>query len=677
MNKLRVSALLALCFFALPLFAQDNGLDAGDRGAVFAREEFRLGVQAYDRFAFNEAILAFERALSFVPGNPLILEWLGQAYYRSGMEDTALRQWEAALDIYGPRSPRGVLLGSRVETVRNRRSLFTRLDDEARYVEAGRYPGRQDDGQTLYRQPTSVLPLEDGSSWVVAYGSNELVRIDVNGIIRERIRGPLNGFDRPYDMVRGQDGRYYVSEYRGNRISVLSPQGVWQGYIGSRGRGPGQFVGPQNLSIDEDGYLYVVDYGNRRILKFDPDGVFILAFGLRGGGFPGLVSPTGLASGGGVIYAADSVRREIYRFDSNGTYLGPLEAEGLTGPESLRFTGDGRLLAADTNRIIIIDPQSSVVREAGLAGNPGVRIVGADTDSNGNILAANFSEGEVSVLTRMDDMASGLFVQIERVISDRFPEITVEIQVQDRARRPVVGLDGGNFLLSENGEAVSEQSFLGAAYLSGQSDIALLMERSPEALAYRDDMAAAARDAASSGAGVIVVSAGEQPVLGAGDIAQAARGAAASYSPRWRFDQGLRLAATSLLPGAKKRAVVFVTTGALGDEAFSQYGLSELAAYMANNGIVFYAVLLGNTPARAEIQYLCTQTGGAALPLYRSRSIGPEIAALKNSPSGTYILRYRSSLATDFGRAYLPVEAEVYLLDRSGRDGRGYFAPLE
>jgi DNA-binding beta-propeller fold protein YncE len=378
-----------------------------------------------------------------------------------------------------------------------------------------------------------------------------------------------------------------------------------------------------------------------------------------------------------VIYAADGVRKEIHRFDYNGSYLGPLEAEGLRGPESLRFTEDGRLLAADTNRVIIIDPQSSVVREAGLAGNSRVRITGADTDRNGNILAANFAGDEVSVLTRMDDMASGLFVQIERVVADRFPDITVEIQVQDRSRRPIVGLDGRNFLLSENSAAVNEQSFLDAAYLSGQSDIALLMERSPAALAYRDDMAIAARDAAASAEGVIVVSAGEQPVLSTGDLAQAARGSAASYSPRWHFDQGLRLAATSLLTGEKKRAVVFVTTGVLGNDAFSRYGLSELTAYLANNGIVFYAVLIGNARAGDEIQYLCTQTGGAVLPLYRREGIGPEIASLKNLPSGSYILRYRSSLPTNFGRAYLPVEAEVYLLDRSGRDGRGYFAPLE
>jgi hypothetical protein len=32
---------------------------------------------------------------------------------------------------------------------------------------------------------------------------------------------------------------------------------------------------------------------------------------------------------------------------------------------------------------------------------------------------------------------------------------------------------------------------------------------------------------------------------------------------------------------------------------------------------------------------------------------------------------------TDYGRAYLPLEVEVYLMERSGRDSTGYFAPLE
>jgi DNA-binding beta-propeller fold protein YncE len=710
-----VKILFMFLLFLLPFMAEtqepagdsenaarpNRGPAGDDQSAMYAREEFRLGVQAYNRFSFNAAISSFERALFYRPTEPLILDWLGRSYYRSGLEEIALNQWQAAVQGYGETSPESLVLRSRMEIVRNRRGVLTRIDEDSRYVEAGRYLGRYDD-IVSWKQPTAALALEDGTAWIVAYGSNEIIRIDPNGLIRQRRRGPINGFDRPYDLVRGKDGRLFLSEFRGGRISVLDSDGRWLYYIGSRGLGDGQLTGPQNLALDEEGYLYVVDYGNRRIVKFDPAGDFVMSFGGRntigetgffGDTFPGFLSPTGIAAGNGRIFVAESSSGRIFSFDHNGQFLGVVAGEGLRQPESLRFFSDGRLLTADTNRILLVDPDSALVSELGLAGNPRVRITGAEADRNGNILAVNFNADEVLVMTPIDEMASGLFVQIDRVISDDFPLVTVEIQVQDRKRRPVVGLDARNFLLSEEGRAVTEQNFLYAGYRSSQTDLAVLLERSPAALAFQDDFAAAVRDIGASDSRLVsLISAGEQPFserlsesdaagnplpVSASSLAAAARGTPASYTARWRFDLGLRLAATGLLSGAKKRAVVYVGTGQLGELAFEQYGLSELAAYMANNGIVFYAVIVGPNQAGADIQYLCNQSGGAVMPLYRNEGIAPILNELALIPSGSYIFNYRSMLPTDFGRAYLPIEAEAYLMNRSGRDRTGYFPPAE
>jgi hypothetical protein len=330
------------------------------------------------------------------------------------------------------------------------------------------------------------------------------------------------------------------------------------------------------------------------------------------------------------------------------------------------------------------------VRELGILGNPsGVKITGAEVDRNGNILAADFKTGEVAVMTRMEDIASGLFVEIDRIAADTFPLVTVELRVQDRFRRPIVGLDARNFVLTEEGRGAAEQNFLGAAYRSGNTDISLLIERSANTRGLGDELAAAVRDIAAAGGRIVsLVSAGEQPrreslspparVTQARQLENAARGSAAQYSPRWRFDLGLRLAATDLLPGEKKRAVVFVGQGAgLGELAFEQYGLSELAAYMANNDVAFYAVIPGGGPPGGDIRYLCDATGGRVLPLYRNEGVGPEIEKLVLRPSGCYTLSYRSMLPTDYGRAPLSLEAEVYLMERSGRDGTVYFAPLQ
>ena len=680
--------LLAALFLVVPMLLV--GQTGGTRGhitggeginAIEASREFRLGIQAFNRFAFNESILALERALAFRPGEAIILDWLGRAYYRSGFENIAVRQWRAAVEAYGRNTEMGMVLSNRIETVTNRRTFLPVANDNVRYVRSGNYPGLVGEG-TLYRQPTSVLPQTDGSVWVIAYASNEIVRLGVNGTVLDRRRGPLQGFDRPYDMVRGLDGRMYLSEYRGGRISVLGPQGNWLGHIGSTGRGDGMLIGPKNMAIDEFGYLYVVDFGNRRVSKFDPDGLFILSFGTRNADFPGFRSPTGIAASDGRIFVADSLSRRIYTFDHDGGYLGIL-SEGFVAPESLRSTSDGRILVADGNRVVLIDPDTAIVRELGLAGSANTRIITADMDANGNLLAVNFDGSEVSLLTRFDDMASGLFVQIERVFAERFPRVTVEVRVEDRLRRPIVGLAGLNFVLSEDGRLVTGQEFHVPAYRVERSSVSVLMERSPETLALRDNLAVAMRDInaalGSNGRILSVISAGEQPnrEQHEGSLEAAARGTPTAFNGRWRFDLGLRLAATDLLHGEQKRSVVYVGSGDLGELAFEQYGLSELAAYMANNAIIFNAVIVGNRPPSQEVLYLAEQTGGQAMFLFRPEGIREMIEGIARSPSGLYSVSFTSGISSDFGRAWLPVEAEVYLMERSGRDAAGYFAPLE
>jgi len=687
----RKTAFLTLLFLAAVLYGQTGdplrpGPPTGGDGApaLIAAEEFRLGVQAFYRFTYNEAIRAFERSLAYRPGEPLILDWLGRAYYRSGFEETALRQWRAALDIYGRNTGIGMLLGSRIETTANRRFLLPIVNDGVRYVQSGRYPGSYDD-VVLYRQPSSVLANNDGSLWIIAYGSNEIVRVDVNGIVKDRKRGPLNGFDRPYDMARGIDGRLYLSEYRAGRISVLDKNGNWLSYIGSRGRGNGRFIGPQNVTVDqEDGYLYVIDYGNSRISKFDPDGDFIISFGQRSASFPGIISPTGIAAGGGKIYVADNAAKAIYTFDPNGNYLGRLAVDTLKNPEGIRFLSDGSLLVADGNRILQIETESAIVRELGLAGGERVRITAVDMDSNGNIAVANFAASEVAVMTRSADLAAGLFVQIRNVSAERFPIVTVELTVEDRLRRPIMGLDNNNFLLTENGIAVSEQKIYTPGYRYQGADISILAERSDNTVRLRDDFTAAARDIGKAlqemgnSKVVSVISAGAQPrrEQHQNSLENAVRGAS-DYSAGWRFDTALRLSATDLLPAAPKRSVVYIGSGELGDMAFEQYSLSEMACYLANNGIVFNAIIIGSGQVSPGVEYLCTQTGGKAQRLYRPRGIGEMIKGIADSPCGLYSFTFNSRLPTDFGRAWLPLEVEVYLMERSGRDNTGYFPPLD
>jgi DNA-binding beta-propeller fold protein YncE len=696
-----LSLLIAACFIAFAVSLYSQIVPDPDLDSVRAGEEFRTGIQAYNRYAYNEAIRAFESALAYRPGEAVILDWLGRAYSKSGLEEIALQQWERAAELYGDDRDESVLVRSRIETVLARRSQLVSIsmtdptEGHSRFVEGGIFAGRQDEIM-IFRQPTAILPCPDGSAWVVAYTSNELVRIDPNGVVRERLRGPLGGFDRPYDIIRGLDGRLYVSEFRGNRLSILDAAGRWQSHVGNKGYKPGELIGPSSLAVDDAGYVYTVEYGNQRVSKFSPDGEFIHNFGQKDGLFPGFLSPTGIAYRNGELFIADNLKKTIYVFDTDGMYLGIFLDEGLESPESLRIWDENTFLLTDARRLLFIDINTAIIREAGLAGNRNTRIVDARFDQNGNILAANFDANEVTVMQSVDELASGLFVQIDRVVTENFPLVTLDISVTDRKGRPIVGLSDPNFFLSEGqdiegqGEPmaqVAEQTLIGGLEIDTRADIAIVVERSAVTASMREDLTATFRDIYDTVMGTdltitSVISAGTNPEREQYDsaspssFAQTARGRANTYNPRWRFDSAIRLAAGDLLPLSKKRAILFVTSGALGERAFEQYTITELAAYLKNSQIGFYPVLVGQNPLDDDLDYLTRATGGQILRLYAPAGIGNGIKSIAQRSTGSYILRYRSSLPTDFGRAFLPIEAEVYILDRSGRDRSGYFAPL-
>ena len=234
MKKIIKSAFFTTLFFTCFSAFSQNGIfnseqalaksstGARSANAGFAEEEFRKGVQAYYRGSYNDAILEFEKALSYLPTENVILEWLGNAYYRSGLEGTALAQWQTASDNgWG-----GLLLKNKIEIVRERRISNNSYETPIKYTESGSYPGVTSDGKRLvFSQPVSILPNNDGSMWIVAYGSNELLRMDINGFVFKRTNGPVAGFDRPMDIIRLSNGNILISEFAGDRLSEFDENG--------------------------------------------------------------------------------------------------------------------------------------------------------------------------------------------------------------------------------------------------------------------------------------------------------------------------------------------------------------------------------------------------------------------------------------------------------------------
>ncbi len=684
----KITALLFVVLIATNLLYSQTNLTAssysdssvGGSTEGFAEEEFRRGVQSYYRGAFNESIQEFEKALSYMPGQALILDWLGKAYYRAGVEGAALQQWQFATDSgYG-----GILLQNRMEIVSERRLTQAEVSFDQQYTESGSFPNINGNA-LVYSQPVSSLPNSDGSIWVVAYGSNEILHYDVNGVVLNRSRGPINGFDRPMDIVRTEEGNLLISEFAGDRLSLLDSNGRFLRYFGSKGRGDGQLLGPQYLAQDSFGNIYVTDFGNCRVVVYDSEGTPLLHFGQKTNDFVGFKSPTGIAIYDDRIFVADSISGAIYEFDRAGNYVGKLVNENtLTRPECIKNWGNF-LIITDKNRILTVDTSTGTVYENGRTAPATSSITSAVPDRNGNIIVTDFKASAIYVMSKVSELVGGFNVQIEKVISDSFPNVTLEVKVENRKRQPIVGLKDINFLVTEEKRPVADMKLLGSANNNDMADVTFLIDRSSNMANYEEQVNSAVREVTASmnnHGRVQIISVGDVPVIeytGNADNLNSfsVKALKTPYTENASLDQSIRLAVNNLVNAEKKRGVILISEGSVSMTAFSHYSLSDLTNYLNNNTVSFSTILLNQSAPVEELQYLTDNTTGTFYYVYRPEGLYSVIKDIIDLPLGIYQISYTSSLSTDYGRKYLPVEVETYLLNHSGKDESGYFAPLE
>ena len=684
--------ILFVCLFFLVnffTFAQNTSSDAGFKvpengirtsNQGFASQEFRRGVQAYYKGAYNEAIMQFEKALSFLPNDNLILEWLGKAYYKSGIEGSALNYWQTAVDNgYG-----GLLLQNKIEIVKERRVTGDSTDKLLRLTESGSFDGHFNDN-FIFSGPVSVLPNYDGTLWVVAYNSNEILLFNQNGFVLNRITGPLNGFDRPTDIIKLSDGKLLVSENAGDRLSLLDSKGKFLKYIGEKGRKLGQMVGPLYLAEDDFERIYVTDYGNQRVDVFDKEGNALFFFGTKKSDFNGLKGPTGICIFNNRVFVADDQTGAIYEFDISGNYIRDLvEPNTLKKPESIGFWNNA-LLICDQNKILSVDCESGALFEYARTGNAPSRLTSANADVNDNVVVADFLANEVYIMTKVQELVGGFFVQIENVDASNFPKVTVELKVENRHRQPVVGLQDTNFYFTENKRPVNDFKMIGAASNNTEADITFIIDRSNTSKKYLSQIESAIKEIVSAmddSFTVRVLSAGEIPVteyVGKPSLLRnfSTEALKTPFSNKINLDLALRLASNDLISGNKKRAIILLSDCDENSIEFANYNLSEISAFMNNNSIGFSIIQLKENAISEQMDYLLNNTFGELYYVYRPQGLSNIVNDIIAIPQGVYQFSYTSTLLTNFGQNYLPIEAEVYLLNRSGRDESGYFSPLE
>jgi DNA-binding beta-propeller fold protein YncE len=141
----------------------------------------------------------------------------------------------------------------------------------------------------------------------------------------------------PYGIAVDLAGNLYIADLNNSRVRRVTPDGAIQTYAGSGGQGSSgdggpatsaQMLEPRNVAVDAAGNLYISEFGGNRVRKVTPDGRIATAAGTGIAGYSGdgnpatmaqLAFPAGLAvDRQGDLYIADSQNQRIRKVLPSG-----------------------------------------------------------------------------------------------------------------------------------------------------------------------------------------------------------------------------------------------------------------------------------------------------------------------------------------------------------------------
>ena len=255
--------------------------------------------------------------------------------------------------------------------------------------------------------------------------------------------GSAASFSEPFGVAIDLHDNIIVAEGgQGNRIRIITPQGVVQTIAGSEegfadGRGAAaRFNTPSAIAIDKRGNIFVADTSNNRIRKVSTEGVVSTVAGSLYRGYKDgpadqaqFDAPVGVAvDGEGNIFVADTYNDRIRKVSAGGE-VSTIAGAGLPGhadgqsdvalfdtPCGIAVDGQGNLFVADTGNDAIrkITPQGEVSTIAGAGQNEGAtqandpeldRPVGITITHDGFLFVVSQGDGRIHRITPEGEIA--------------------------------------------------------------------------------------------------------------------------------------------------------------------------------------------------------------------------------------------------------------------------------
>ena len=307
----------------------------------------------------------------------------------------------------------------------------------------------------------NLLYVADGE-----YGRIHVFDLDGNFVKTIAERGTGNGqlqFSTAL-AIDNNNGWLYVSDDDNNRIVKLDLNGNYIDQWGCDSSGTTGIRYPTKIAIDKNNdRIYVVDSGNHRIISLTTNLQVLNSWGSYGDGNGQFRYPIDAAvDSNGNVYVVDNVKRNIQKFDSNGTFSGKLD---INFGDTLKYLYGLHGIAIDaSNNIYVVDADTKKLYKLDSAGNKvagwsvGFYPTGVDIDEKkGFIYVSHFGVGSPNADTVQQlDMSGNLIRYIGKNFSgsdslfhpwDVVVDENSDIYVTDTSHHRIVKFDSnGNYI---------------------------------------------------------------------------------------------------------------------------------------------------------------------------------------------------------------------------------------
>lgn len=140
-------------------------------------------------------------------------------------------------------------------------------------------------------------------------------------------KGPLQFMD-PVSIAISPDKRVFVCERENHRIQVLKADLSFLHFIGKKGRKECEFYLPNDIAISESGHLYVADSSNHRIQILTLDGTFVSSFGKKGPELGQLNQPSHICIDSDGVFITEEGNHRVSIFNLNGFFIRSIGQKG-------------------------------------------------------------------------------------------------------------------------------------------------------------------------------------------------------------------------------------------------------------------------------------------------------------------------------------------------------------